>query len=151
MLALPAVEGAALGDPVPGALVDDGGRGEPDVLGLRALLSVALAVAALTAVGFLTDRIGRAVARQANEVLERPCELACADAGFANTEELEKIDAQDIRVIVPSQRQALHEGEKPFSKSEFTYDSDKDCYYCPWDIPCVMLQPRKRPEGADIK
>lgn len=33
------------------------------------LLSVALAVAALTAVGFLTDRIGKSVARQANEVL----------------------------------------------------------------------------------
>ena len=31
--------------------------------------AVALAVAALTAVGFLTDRIGKAVARQANEVL----------------------------------------------------------------------------------
>jgi len=33
------------------------------------LAAVALAVAALTAVGFLTDKIGRAVARQANEVL----------------------------------------------------------------------------------
>ena len=33
------------------------------------LASVALAVAALTAVGFLTDRIGKAVARQANEIL----------------------------------------------------------------------------------
>ncbi len=33
------------------------------------LAAVALAVGALTAVGFLTDRIGRAVARQANEVL----------------------------------------------------------------------------------
>jgi putative ABC transport system permease protein len=33
------------------------------------LAAVALAVAALTAVGFLTDRIGRAVQRQANEVL----------------------------------------------------------------------------------
>lgn len=33
------------------------------------LAAVALAVAALTAVGFLTDRIGRAVERQANEVL----------------------------------------------------------------------------------
>lgn len=33
------------------------------------LAAVALAVAALTAVGFLTDRIGRAVARQANEML----------------------------------------------------------------------------------
>ena len=33
------------------------------------LTAVGLAVAALTAVGFLTDRIGKAVARQANEVL----------------------------------------------------------------------------------
>ena len=33
------------------------------------LAAVGLAVAALTAVGFLTDRIGKAVARQANEVL----------------------------------------------------------------------------------
>jgi len=33
------------------------------------LAAVALAVSALTAVGFLTDKIGRAVARQANEVL----------------------------------------------------------------------------------
>ena len=33
------------------------------------LSAVILAVAALTAVGFLTDRIGKAVERQANEVL----------------------------------------------------------------------------------
>jgi putative ABC transport system permease protein len=33
------------------------------------LAAVALAVAALTSVGFLTDRIGRAVSRQANEIL----------------------------------------------------------------------------------
>ena len=33
------------------------------------LAAVALAVSALTAVGFLTDRIGRAVERQANEIL----------------------------------------------------------------------------------
>jgi hypothetical protein len=68
---------------------------------------------------------------QAHEVLEKPCETACADAGYADTEELAKIDAQGIKVVVPSQRQALREGEKPFSKSEFTYDNDKNCYYCP--------------------
>jgi len=68
---------------------------------------------------------------KAHETLEKPCKTACADAGYADTEELERIDAQGIRVVVPSQRQALHEGEKPFSKSEFTYDSDKNCYCCP--------------------
>ena len=39
------------------------------VLMVVLLAAVGLAVAALTAVGFLTERIGKAVARQANEVL----------------------------------------------------------------------------------
>ena len=68
---------------------------------------------------------------QTHEVTEKPCKVACADAGYADTDDLEKVDSQGIRVIVPSQRQALHEEEKPFSKSSFTYDTDKDCYWCP--------------------
>jgi transposase len=68
---------------------------------------------------------------QANEVLEEPCKVACADAGYADTEELQKIDNQQIKVIVPSQRQALHEEEGPFSKSHFRYDKERDCYWCP--------------------
>ena len=43
------------------------------------LAGVALAVAALTAVGFLTDRIGRAVERQANEVLAADLRLRTPD------------------------------------------------------------------------
>jgi transposase len=68
---------------------------------------------------------------QANEVLEKACEVGCADAGYADTEELDKIDGQGIEVIVPSQRQALHEQEGPFSKSHFRYDKEQDCYWCP--------------------
>ena len=43
------------------------------------LAAVVLAVAALTAVGFLTDRIGKAVARQANEVLAADLRLRSQD------------------------------------------------------------------------
>ncbi|MEO1201929.1 MAG: FtsX-like permease family protein [Pseudomonadota bacterium] len=43
------------------------------------LSAVILAVAALTAVGFLTDRIGKAVARQANEVLAADLRLRSAE------------------------------------------------------------------------
>jgi len=68
---------------------------------------------------------------QANQVLPRPCQVACADAGYADTQELAKIDGQGIEVIVPSQRQALHKGEKPFSKSHFRYDSEQGVYRCP--------------------
>jgi transposase len=68
---------------------------------------------------------------QADEVLEEPCKVACADAGYADTKELQKVDGQQIKVIVPSQRQALHEEEGPFSKSHFRYDKEQDCYWCP--------------------
>ena len=68
---------------------------------------------------------------QANEQLKRPCESACADAGYADTDELHKIDTQGIKVIVPSQRQALHQEEGPFSKSRFSYDPEQDRYICP--------------------
>lgn len=68
---------------------------------------------------------------QANEVLDKPCNTACADAGYADTEELQKIDEQNITVIVPSQRQALHHEARPFNKEQFHYDSDNDRYLCP--------------------
>jgi transposase len=68
---------------------------------------------------------------QAHEVLGKRCEVACGDAGYADTEELEKIDSQGIKVVVPSQRQALHEEEGPFGKSRFRYQREQDCYVCP--------------------
>ncbi|GAI54824.1 unnamed protein product, partial [marine sediment metagenome] len=47
------------------------------------------------------------------------------------TDELQKIDEQKIKVVVPSQRQASRKEPKPFHKSNFQYDSEKDCYICP--------------------
>lgn len=69
---------------------------------------------------------------QANEVLGAKCETACADAGYACVDELEKVDKQEIKVVVPSKKQALKDKtEKPFDKSNFKYDSENDCYVCP--------------------
>jgi transposase len=67
----------------------------------------------------------------ANETLGRKCEMACGDSGYADTEELEKIDKQEIKVIVPSQRQASRKKPKSFDKENFRYDKGKDCYICP--------------------
>jgi len=68
---------------------------------------------------------------QANETLGRKCNTACADSGYANTEQLKQIDQQDIKVIVPSQRQASKKEPKEFDKERFNYNSEKDCYICP--------------------
>ena len=65
-------------------------------------------------------------------VTGKGCAVGCADAGYADTEELKKIDRRGTKVIVPSQRQALHNPEeKPFRKSKCIYDKEQDCYSCP--------------------
>jgi len=40
--------------------------------------------------------------KQAEEVMERNCAVVCADAGYSNTKELEKLDER--KIVVPSQR-----------------------------------------------
>lgn len=75
--------------------------------------------------------------QQAKEVMGKSCEVVCADAGYSNTRELEKLDGENIKVVVPSQRQALHQPERAFSKSQFTYNAEDDCYYCPEGHPLV--------------
>ena len=68
----------------------------------------------------------------ANEVLDKKCETACADAGYATTDELKKIADQNIKVVVPSKRQTAGERKKKeFDKEKFRYDRDRDCYICP--------------------
>jgi len=61
---------------------------------------------------------------QANKVIGKQCEVACADQGYGTTDEMEKLDKQGIKVIVP----ALKERK---SKDQFTYHSKSDCYICP--------------------
>ena len=68
---------------------------------------------------------------QADKAVENKCKIACADAGYANTDELKKIDDKQIKVIVPSQKQALHKKPRPLNRDEFTYDSENDRYICP--------------------
>jgi hypothetical protein len=61
---------------------------------------------------------------QANTVLNKPCKVACADKGYCNTEDMEKVAQKNTTVIV-----APPEG-KP-TKKELTYDSRNDCFICP--------------------
>ena len=69
---------------------------------------------------------------QAVDTLEKPCETAVADAGYSNVNDLKQTTTKDIDVIVPSQRQALHEAkDDPFGKDKFRYDAEKNQYLCP--------------------
>jgi hypothetical protein len=92
------------------------------------LIVNAEAVQAATDVNQFSSQI-----EKANEVVGGNCEVACADAGYADTKELEKAHDKGVKVVVPSQRQSSKKKkeEKPFKKSVFRYDKEADCYYCP--------------------
>ena len=69
---------------------------------------------------------------QAHETLGKKCRTACGDAGYADVNELEKIDSQGVKVIVPSAKQAEKvKRSDPFDKAHFKYDKADDCYICP--------------------
>src|SRR5690606_16072552 len=68
---------------------------------------------------------------QAEAVLDQPCDVVCADAGYADYEPIGTIPAAVERVVVPSQRQAAGEAVGEFDKSRFTYDAGSDTYRCP--------------------
>ena len=79
-----------------------------------------------------TDQFTRQI-KGANETLGKKCKTACADAGYANTENLKETIEEEIEVIVPSQKQALHSPaeESPFDKAKFHYDEKNKQYICP--------------------
>lgn len=68
---------------------------------------------------------------QAHDVLGSPCEVASADAGYSNPNELEKIDEQAIKVIVPTKKQASKKDLDDFDKDRFEYIAEEDCFICP--------------------
>ena len=75
----------------------------------------------------LTEQI-----EKANAVLGKKCDTACADAGYSKATDLKETVEKGIQVIVPSQKQALHKPrEDQFSKEQFKYDKEKNCYICP--------------------
>jgi transposase len=90
------------------------------------LIVSADAVSANNDLGQFADQI-----QQAEDVLGKAPEITVADSGFADTQDLEKIDKQGIQVIVPSQRLASHKPIGEFAKGNFRYDRSKDCYICP--------------------
>ena len=87
---------------------------------------------------------------KANQILGKKYKAAAADSGYASTEELEKIDNQEIKVIVPSQRQASKKEPHEFAKERFTYDSKNDYYICPQGHKLTLYSTNKKSKAYKI-
>lgn len=71
------------------------------------------------------------MAQQASEVLAAPC-TAIADAGYANGEQIARLDEQGIVSYVAVNRSVNNQGDGTlYDRSVFTYDEDTDSYRCP--------------------
>jgi len=68
---------------------------------------------------------------KAQEELGKKCQIAVADSGYADTDDLAKVDEQGIQVIVPTQMIASGREIGKFDKRNFRYDAEEDCYICP--------------------
>jgi hypothetical protein len=88
---------------------------------------------------------------QAKEVLGKSPQAAVADSGYAYTEDLAKIDKQQIQIIVPTQRLASGKEIGEFDKRNFRYDAGKDCYFCPRDDELVYDGLNRKRHGKVYK
>ena len=86
----------------------------------------------------------------AEDNLDQTCQIACADAGYANIDEIEKVDSDERTVLVPSQRQAADKAPEPFDKCQFVYDPEQDCYYCPAGQKLCSAASRTKPNANVI-
>lgn len=69
--------------------------------------------------------------KEAEVVLEKEVDTACADAGYWQLDDLEKISSRGTQVVVPSKKQASQKGIGRFDKDNFKYDKEADEYVCP--------------------
>ena len=77
-----------------------------------------------------SDQFARQI-KAAEQTLDKNCQIACADSGYSDIEQMQMIESEQTQVIVPSQQQASNKEATAFDKSEFSYDEEHDCYYCP--------------------
>jgi transposase len=72
------------------------------------------------------------MAIKAKDVLDVPSLKATGDAGFHNETEVAICEQNQITCYIPKPKVKSTEGkDQLYSKADFSYDSDADCYICP--------------------
>lgn len=73
------------------------------------------------------------MATKSKEIVDNPDMIATADKGYYSTREIKKCIEDGIETIIPPRCTAANKKIKcaRFSKNQFTYDKEKDCYICP--------------------
>lgn len=79
---------------------------------------------------------------QAHEILGRQCETVCADSGYDNPSEMERVAENGIKVVVPPQNPKANREITRFDKLNFQYNAEGDFYICPMGHRLVYTYPQ---------
>ncbi len=73
------------------------------------------------------------MAIKSKEIVDNPNMIVTADKGYYSSREIKKCIEDDIETIIPPRCTAANKKIKcaRFSKNQFQYDKEKDCYICP--------------------
>lgn len=71
------------------------------------------------------------MAKRAKEVLEVESLEVLADTGYYNSEDVTACEEDNITAYVPKPQTSANKKEGLFSKEDFHYHAEKDCYICP--------------------
>jgi hypothetical protein len=73
------------------------------------------------------------MAKKTKEIIDNPNMIFTADKGYYSSVEIKKCVDDGIETIVPLRNTATRKKIKDgkFSKNQFKYDKDNDCYICP--------------------
>lgn len=88
---------------------------------------------------------------QAEDVLDKECQVCCADSGYSQLEDLSKIAERGTEVIVPNQKQASRKEVGAFDKSRFKYNGEKDEYICPAGNRLPFYRDSKTSKGREYR
>jgi transposase len=76
---------------------------------------------------------------------------ATADTGYHNETEIAKCEQENITCYIPKPRPSSSMKSELFAKSDFTYDSQNDCYICPAKQVLSYVGPTKWKNKKDLK
>ena len=68
---------------------------------------------------------------EAENVTGKQSQTSCADSGYSQVDDLEKISSRGTQVVVPNKKQAKNKKAGEFDKENFNYDEERDEYICP--------------------
>jgi len=71
------------------------------------------------------------MAVRAKAVLDVDSLEVVADAGYYNSQEIKECTGQDIVPYIPQTNSSTNKKAGLYTKEDFRYDAEKDCYWCP--------------------